>query len=71
MISLFFIKTSPLIGLLTSSAADLPSTLSDKLTIIFPPSINSESVIESLGLHPQSNLVIEISCETSHNLLVK
>ena len=48
-------------GCLTSSATVLPSTLSDKLTIIFPPSIISESVSESLGLHPQSCFVIDIS----------
>jgi len=51
----FFDKiTSPVIGCFISSAAVLPSTLSDKLTIMFPPSIISESVIESLDLHPQS-----------------
>ena len=37
----------------SSSAADLPKIRSDKLTIIFPPSIISVSVIESFDFAPQ------------------
>ena len=34
--SFLFTNNSPLIGFLISSAADLPRTLSDKLTKLFP-----------------------------------
>ena len=36
---------SPLIGFFTSKATTLPRALSDKLTITFPPSIISESLM--------------------------
>ena len=44
----FLIITSPVTGFLIFSAITLPSTLSDKLTKIFPPSIISEIVTEDL-----------------------
>ena len=69
--SLFLIKTSPVIGCLISSAADLPRTRSDKLTIILPPSIISANVIESFDFAPQKSDVIDISWATSQSLLVK
>ena len=51
IISDFLIITSPVKGFFTSFAATLPRDLSDKLTMIFPPSRTSVSLIE-----PQSFL---------------
>ena len=71
IISPFFIITSPDIGFFTSTATTLPKALSDKLTIIFPPSIISDKVILPRLLQSQSFLVTDKSCSTSHNRLVR
>ena len=70
IISFFFIKMSPVSGFFTSFAATLPRALSDKLTIMFPPSKTSVSLIDP---HFISHLgfVIVKSWATSHNLRVK
>ena len=64
------IKTSPVNGFFTSFAATLPRALSDKLTIIFPPSNTSVSFIEPhFAVHLEEVMVK--SCATSQSLLVK
>ena len=71
IISFLFNITSPVIGCFMSSNTTLPNILSDKLTIMLPPSIISDIVKQSFVLQSQLVLVIDISWATSQSLLVK